>query len=346
MCCRSTFTKYMLRLCLMVLNTLSISSVWANDSVVHTVLLYAPSCPHCHVVMNEVLPPLSEQYGQQLQVLKVDVSHPDGQALYQSAIAAFAIADTRQGVPAMIIGDNILVGSQEIPEQLPRLIEQFLAQGGVDWPAIPGLDKIVEDMSVTQANAAPSAEDLSTSSSSWRERFATDPFGNALAIMVLICMIVVVGYVVATFQQRTSLSRGWMWAIPVVATIGIGIAAYLSYIEMTHQTAMCGPVGDCNTVQQSEYAWLFGRIPIGILGLVGYTAIIFLWFVMRWNRGQLARFAANALLVTTCVGTLFSIYLSFLEPFIIGATCMWCLASAMLMTLLFWLAVRLPRLAY
>jgi len=36
-------------------------------------------------------------------------------------------------------------------------------------------------------------------------------------------------------------------------------------------------------------------------------------------------------------GTLFSIYLTFLEPFVIGATCAWCLTSAIIMTALLWL---------
>jgi len=39
-------------------------------------------------------------------------------------------------------------------------------------------------------------------------------------------------------------------------------------------------------------------------------------------------------------GTLFSIYLTFLEPFVIGATCAWCLASAILMTGLLWITAE------
>ena len=39
-------------------------------------------------------------------------------------------------------------------------------------------------------------------------------------------------------------------------------------------------------------------------------------------------------------GILFSIYLTFLEPFVIGATCAWCVTSAILMTVLFVLTLR------
>ena len=35
-------------------------------------------------------------------------------------------------------------------------------------------------------------------------------------------------------------------------------------------------------------------------------------------------------------GVLFSIYLTFLEPFVIGASCAWCLSSAIVMTLILW----------
>jgi uncharacterized membrane protein len=41
----------------------------------------------------------------------------------------------------------------------------------------------------------------------------------------------------------------------------------------------------------------------------------------------------------SAIGMLFSIYLTFLEPFVIGATCAWCLASAVIMTALFWLSL-------
>jgi uncharacterized membrane protein len=46
------------------------------------------------------------------------------------------------------------------------------------------------------------------------------------------------------------------------------------------------------------------------------------------------------------VGTLFSIYLTFLEPFVIGATCAWCLASSIIMAAILWLAAPQGRQAF
>ena len=59
--------------------------------------------------------------------------------------------------------------------------------------------------------------------------------------------------------------------VPVLVLIGVGVASYLSYIEISHVEAACGPVGDCNTVNQSKYATLFGFLPVGVLGLIGYA---------------------------------------------------------------------------
>jgi uncharacterized membrane protein len=128
------------------------------------------------------------------------------------------------------------------------------------------------------------------------------------------------------------------WLTPLLGLAGLGVAAYLAHVEVREVQAVCGPVGDCNTVQQSDYARLFGVLPVGVLGLLGFAAILVAWALHRWARGPLSSWAAIALLAMTGFGTLFSIYLTFLEPFVIGATCLWCLSSAVIMTTLHGLA--------
>jgi uncharacterized membrane protein len=130
-----------------------------------------------------------------------------------------------------------------------------------------------------------------------------------------------------------------------LCVVGFGVAGYLAYVETAQVAAVCGPVGDCNTVQQSEYARLFGILPIGVLGLAGYGFIMIAWLIARYTDNWLADLAAISLFIMTISGTLFSIYLTFLEPFVIGATCAWCLTSAVLMTVLMLLSAQLARLA-
>ena len=98
-------------------------------------------------------------------------------------------------------------------------------------------------------------------------------------------------------------------------------------------------------IEQGEYARLFGILPIGVLGLVGYIAILITWLIARSRSNPISNLASLAILVMTTAGTFFSIYLTFLEPFVIGATCAWCLTSAILMTVLMLLSVRPAKLA-
>ena len=65
--------------------------------------------------------------------------------MYQAAIARYLIPEHRRGVPALIIGDTVLIGVQEIPNQLPGIIEAGLASGGLDWPDIPGFSELIEE---------------------------------------------------------------------------------------------------------------------------------------------------------------------------------------------------------
>jgi uncharacterized membrane protein/thiol-disulfide isomerase/thioredoxin len=358
------------------------------EPVVHAILFYSPSCPHCHQVIQEDLPPLFEKYGKQLDMIGVDVSQPGGQALYQAAIQHFSIPENRLGVPTLIIDDIILVGSLEIPELFPGLIEQYLAQGGVDWPDIPGLREALPPTPEVEESVAtvppptvvdpPTANNPSQSTalqstpvsatvsptsvsptptpgliltgdehSNWRDKLARDPAGNTLAIFVLVGMLAAILWGVVKFpnQAGISLKGNWAWLIPAICVVGFGVAGYLAYVETAQVEAVCGPVGDCNTVQQSEYARLFGILPIGILGLVGYIAIAAAWGIARFSNGWLANLAALALFAMTVFGVLFSIYLTFLEPFVIGATCAWCLTSAILMTILMLLSVRPAKLS-
>src|SRR5574341_1804482 len=156
----------------------------AQTSVAHAVLFFFLFCSHCQKVIQEDLPPIQEKYGDQLNILEVDVSKVEGQALYRAAVEKFNIPEERRGVPCLIIGDILLVGSQEIPEKLPGIIESGLATGGVPWPAIPGLS---DRLSIQ--NEQTSDMELTDSGKGSLAKFARDPIGNFLAVIVLIWLV-------------------------------------------------------------------------------------------------------------------------------------------------------------
>jgi len=165
-------------------------------------------------------------------------------------------------------------------------------------------------------------------------RFRLDPVANTIAVVVLL------GMLVAIFASVRSVMAGApptlvlpSWTMPVLAAIGMAVASYLALVEVTGAEAVCGPVGNCNAVQQSPWATLFG-FPVGILGQAGYLAMFGTWTLGVLGPPRWSESAWLALWVMALVGTVFSVYLTFLEPFVIGATCLWCITSAVVMTLM------------
>ncbi len=122
--------------------------------------------------------------------------------------------------------------------------------------------------------------------------------------------------------------------------MGVSVAGYLAYIEMQMIPAVCGPVGDWNTVQSSSYAWVMGVMPVGLLGVLGYLGIVAAWLWGRFRDDRLATLTLLMIFGMTLFGVLFSIYLTYLELFVIHAVCSWCLSSAIIITVLFLLSLR------
>ena len=168
------------------------------------------------------------------------------------------------------------------------------------------------------------------------ERITMDPVGNALAIIALVSMVCVVALTVYRLNKQAIIPVSGWWAIPLLALVGLGIMLYLTSIP---ETNICYPSGACQIIQQSEYGEILD-IPVGLWGAAGYLAILLTWSASLLGSSRLSGILPWALLALTLLGVLFSLYFTFLEPFVIGATCPWCLTSAILMTILFWLSAE------
>ena len=144
---------------------------------------------------------------------------------------------------------------------------------------------------------------------------------------MIISLLYTLGRLIYGVFKEISLAPlpGWRdWLIPILCVIGLGVACYLSYVEITFSQAICGPVGDCNSVQTSSYARLWGVLPIGVLGAGGYISILAAWWAARQKWGRVSAYMPIALFGMTFFGTIFSAYLTYLEPFVIRAVCIWC----------------------
>jgi uncharacterized membrane protein len=113
-------------------------------------------------------------------------------------------------------------------------------------------------------------------------------------------------------------------ALVVLALVGIGIAGYLTWVHYEGLSPICAINDGCEKVQSSRYAKV-GGVPVPLVGLVGYVAILGSLLV----RGELARLATAVMAIG---GFAFSVYLTGLELFEIHAICQWCVGSAIVMT--------------
>jgi uncharacterized membrane protein len=161
----------------------------------------------------------------------------------------------------------------------------------------------------------------------------------ATIVAVALLLNIIVPLLRTTEKYPHSLVVDWYkWTVPVISVGGLAVAGYLAFVEAANAGPSCGPVGDCGAVQTSKYATLFGVLPIGILGLAGYIAILAAWLVRQFGPTALKKWSDLAIWGFGIFGVLFSTYLTFLEPFVIGATCMWCITSAIFMILLLWVS--------
>ncbi|MGA9532521.1 MAG: vitamin K epoxide reductase family protein [Anaerolineales bacterium] len=128
-------------------------------------------------------------------------------------------------------------------------------------------------------------------------------------------------------------SRTW-WLSLGLGAIGLLDSLYLTYIKISGAYAYCGGFGECEVVNQSRFAELWG-LPIAAYGAVAYLLIIgLLMFELR--NGRWPDLGPLGIFGLTFFGTLFSAYLTYIEIAILQAICPYCVVSAMVMTIL-WL---------
>ena len=111
------------------------------------------------------------------------------------------------------------------------------------------------------------------------------------------------------------------WIVLGLALVGLAVAGYLSALKLGgSQAFLCRGGSGCDVVQASRYSLLAG-VPTAMWGAGIYLAIAVLAAIPRTVR----RWHAAFMLVSSAVA--FSLYLTYISIFVIGATCPYCLAS-------------------
>ena len=120
----------------------------------------------------------------------------------------------------------------------------------------------------------------------------------------------------------------------MLSLLGVFVAAYLYLYKIGKIGTMACGTGGCETVQLSRWS-MFAGIEVSLIGLVGY--LVLLGVALAGLQPPLARqsWVAKSLVLMSGLGVVFAIYLTALELFVIHAICRWCVASAVIITLVF-----------
>jgi uncharacterized membrane protein len=126
------------------------------------------------------------------------------------------------------------------------------------------------------------------------------------------------------------------------ALAGVFVALYLTLYKLGYIGTLACAVGSCETVQTSKWATFLG-IPVGGWGVGYYLGDLAIALVGLTPRFADAPSVSRVLAGVTTFGVLFSLWLTYLELFVIHAICMWCVGSAIIATILCilsWLDLR------
>ncbi|GAB4488647.1 MAG: hypothetical protein Fur0016_14650 [Anaerolineales bacterium] len=134
------------------------------------------------------------------------------------------------------------------------------------------------------------------------------------------------------------------WASVALAALGALVSIYMTIYKLTDNNTMCLGSGSCATVNESAYSEIFG-IPVALVGVGGYFAILAVLLLEKYGKNRF--FKENGLLAIFGLGVGgfgFTLYLVYVEAFILKAWCPFCVVSQITMTILFIITIiRLVR---
>lgn len=120
----------------------------------------------------------------------------------------------------------------------------------------------------------------------------------------------------------------------LISLAGVFVALYLMLYKLGYIGTLVCAVGSCEVVQTSKWATLLGA-PVAGWGVFYYVATLVVALAGLSSALADSRRLSLAMVAVTGVGVLFSVWLTYLELFVIHAICQWCVVSALLATALF-----------
>ncbi|HSD46881.1 MAG TPA: vitamin K epoxide reductase family protein [Pyrinomonadaceae bacterium] len=115
----------------------------------------------------------------------------------------------------------------------------------------------------------------------------------------------------------------------IVSLIGLADSIYLTIEHVTGRSVICTIVAGCSEVLSSRYAVVAG-VPLALVGAAAYFSVFSLATLAAFGY----RAASGLLTVLVLAMFLVSLWLIYLQAFVIHAFCQFCLLSAAVTTVL------------
>lgn len=115
----------------------------------------------------------------------------------------------------------------------------------------------------------------------------------------------------------------------LIALVGLFVALYLTLYKVGVIGELACSIGSCEAVQTSRWSTFLG-LPVAAWGLAFYASVLAIALTGLMERYEDSRPLALGMLALTAWGALFSLWLTYVELFVIRAICQWCVISALL----------------
>jgi uncharacterized membrane protein len=122
--------------------------------------------------------------------------------------------------------------------------------------------------------------------------------------------------------------------VAALALAGIFISLYLTLYKIGVIGELSCSIGSCETVNLSKWSKFLG-LPVAAWGLFFYLDVFAIALVGTMPRFENEPLISLVLTAEAAVGVLFSAWLTYLELRVIHAICIWCVTSAVVVTLIF-----------
>ena len=126
--------------------------------------------------------------------------------------------------------------------------------------------------------------------------------------------------------------------VAALALAGIFVALYLTLYKIGVIGELSCSIGSCETVNTSRWSRFLG-LPVAAWGLLFYLDVFAVALIGTFPRFEDERVISIVLVAEAAVGVLFSAWLTYLELGVIHAICIWCVTSAVIVTLTFFVSL-------